>query len=79
MMDAVVTNGTAAGAGLPAGTHGKTGTAEFGTANPPQTHAWFIGYRGDVAVAVIVTGGGIGGTIAAPIAAKFLNATGSAG
>ncbi|MDQ6852445.1 MAG: penicillin-binding transpeptidase domain-containing protein [Actinomycetota bacterium] len=77
MMAAVVTNGTAAGAGLPAGTHGKTGTAEYGTANPPQTHAWFIGYRGDLAVAVIVTGGGIGGTIAAPIAAKFLNATAS--
>jgi hypothetical protein len=79
MMAAVVTNGTASGAGLPPDTHGKTGTAEFGTANPPQTHAWFIGYRGDLAVAVIVTGGGIGGTVAAPIAAKFLNATGSAG
>jgi cell division protein FtsI/penicillin-binding protein 2 len=79
MMAAVVTNGTASGAGLPQDTHGKTGTAEFGTANPPQTHAWFIGYRGDLAVAVIVTGGGIGGTVAAPIAAKFLNATGSAG
>jgi hypothetical protein len=47
--------------------------------NPPQTYAWFIGYRGDPAVAVIVTGGGIGGTIAAPIAAKFLKAAGSAG
>jgi cell division protein FtsI/penicillin-binding protein 2 len=80
MMGAVVTapDGTAAGAGLPTGTFGKTGTAEFGTATPPQTHAWFIGYRGDVAFAVLVVGGGVGGAVAAPIAARFLNALGSA-
>ena len=79
MMAAVVDSptGTAAGAGLPAGTYGKTGTAEFGTANPPQTHAWFIGYRGDIAFAVLVVGGGIGGDVAAPLAAKFLDAVGS--
>jgi hypothetical protein len=79
MTAAVVTNGTATGAGLPPDTHGKTGTAEFGTDNPPQTHAWFIGYRGDLAFAIIVTGGGVGGTVAAPIAAKFLSATGPGG
>jgi cell division protein FtsI/penicillin-binding protein 2 len=79
MMAAVVTSGTAAGAGLPPGTHGKTGTAEFGAANPPQTHAWFIGYHGDLAFAVIVVGGGVGGAVAAPIAAKFLTAAGAAG
>jgi cell division protein FtsI/penicillin-binding protein 2 len=80
MMAAVVNspNGTAAGAGLPSGTFGKTGTAEFGTATPPKTHAWFIGYRGDIAFAVLVVGGGIGGSVAAPIAAKFLDAAGSA-
>ncbi|HEX3334490.1 MAG TPA: penicillin-binding transpeptidase domain-containing protein, partial [Acidimicrobiales bacterium] len=74
MMQAVVTSpqGTAAGAGLPAGTIGKTGTAEFGSANPPQTDAWFIGYRGDLAFAVLVVGGGVGGQVAAPIATKFL-------
>jgi cell division protein FtsI/penicillin-binding protein 2 len=79
MMAAVVDSpeGTAAGAHLPPGTYGKTGTAEFGTANPPQTHAWFIGYRGDLAFAVLVVGGGIGGAVAAPIAAKFLDAVGS--
>jgi cell division protein FtsI/penicillin-binding protein 2 len=79
MMAAVVNapNGTAAGAHLPAGTYGKTGTAEFGTATPPQTDAWFIGYRGDLAFAVLVVGGGIGGSVAAPIAAKFLDAVGS--
>jgi cell division protein FtsI/penicillin-binding protein 2 len=80
MMQAVVTSsiGTAAGAGLPAGTLGKTGTAEFGNANPPQTDAWFIGYHGDLAFAVLVVGGGVGGAVAAPIATKFLNAVGSA-
>ena len=63
MMNAVVTSsvGTAASAGLPAGTFGKTGTAEFGMANPPQTDAWFIGYNGDLAFAVLVVGGGVGG------------------
>jgi cell division protein FtsI/penicillin-binding protein 2 len=73
MMAAVVANGTAAGHGLPAGTFGKTGTAEFGAAHPPATHAWFIGYRGDIAFAVLVVGGGVGGRVAAPIAATFLN------
>jgi len=78
MMAAVVDSpqGTAAGAGLPAGTFGKTGTAEFGTFVPLQTHAWFIGYRGDLAFAVLVVGGGIGGSVAAPLAAKFLAAVG---
>ena len=79
MLAAVVTKGTAAGAGLPPATHGKTGTAEFGTANPPQTHAWVIGYRGNLAFAIIVTGGGVGGTVAAPIAGTFLNAAGPTG
>jgi cell division protein FtsI/penicillin-binding protein 2 len=79
MMQAVVTTpqGTAAGAGLPPGTFGKTGTAEFGNANPPQTDAWFIGYRGDLAFAVLVVGGGVGGQVAAPIATRFLDAVGS--
>jgi cell division protein FtsI/penicillin-binding protein 2 len=74
MMAAVVADGTASGAGLPPGTLGKTGTAEFGNANPPQTHAWFIGYRGDLAFAVLVVGGGVGGAVAAPVAARFLDA-----
>jgi cell division protein FtsI/penicillin-binding protein 2 len=68
--------GTAANAGLPAGTFGKTGTAEFGNDNPPKTHAWYVGYRGDIAFAVVVEGGGIGGQVAAPLAAKFLTALG---
>jgi hypothetical protein len=73
MMSDVVTQGTAARAGLPPGTHGKTGTAEYD--DKGHTHAWFIGYRHDVAVAVFVEHGGEGGRVAAPIAAQFLSKT----
>jgi cell division protein FtsI/penicillin-binding protein 2 len=78
LMRAVVTSGTGTAANLPGvPVYGKTGTAEFGTANPPRTDAWFIGYRGDLAFAVVVQGGGVGGQVAAPIAARFLqNAAG---
>ncbi|HEU5001394.1 MAG TPA: penicillin-binding transpeptidase domain-containing protein [Actinomycetota bacterium] len=75
LMGLVVTQGTgkaAAVAGDPV--FGKTGTAEFGTANPPKTHAWFVGFRGGLAFAIIVEGGGVGGVVAAPIAARFLSA-----
>jgi cell division protein FtsI/penicillin-binding protein 2 len=75
-MRQVVTEGTAAPAGLPAGVGGKTGTAEFGSGSPLPTHAWFIGFRGDLAVSVLVEGGGVGGRVAAPIAARFLRAAG---
>ncbi|MCO5987674.1 penicillin-binding transpeptidase domain-containing protein [Actinoallomurus spadix] len=77
MMRAVVTSGTAKPAGLPSGTAGKTGTAEYGSAQhgkEPPTHAWFMGFRGDVAFAVVVEGGGFGAKAAAPIAARFLKA-----
>jgi hypothetical protein len=70
MMGDVVRYGTAAQAHLPAGTHGKTGTAEYDSAG--HTHAWFIGYRGDLAFAVFVERGGEGGRVAAPLAARFL-------
>jgi cell division protein FtsI/penicillin-binding protein 2 len=78
MMAQVVSSGTAAGQGLPAGTYAKTGTAEFGSATPPQTHAWLIGFDGDVAFAVFVNVGASGGKVAAPLAAKFLDALGAA-
>jgi cell division protein FtsI/penicillin-binding protein 2 len=74
LMRLVVTEGTARPAGLPAGTAGKTGTAEFGSGDPLPTHAWFIGYRGDLAFAVVVEDGGVGGRVAAPLAARFLRA-----
>jgi cell division protein FtsI/penicillin-binding protein 2 len=72
LMRQVVTEGTAADAGLPGKVAGKTGTAEFGTGDPLPTHAWFIGFRGDLAFAVVVEDGGVGGRVAAPAAARFL-------
>jgi hypothetical protein len=76
LMREVVSSGTAAGAGLPADVSGKTGTAEFGGGDKPATHAWFIGFQGDLAVAVVVEGGGVGGEVAAPIAARFFKTPG---
>lgn len=74
MMRGVVTSGTAKVlARAPGGAvSGKTGTAEFGTQAPPQTHAWFIGYQGDLAFAVLVEEGKSGGSVAAPVAQRFL-------
>jgi hypothetical protein len=39
--------------------------------NPPS-HGWFSGYRGDLAFAVLVEGGGLGADSAGPIANAFL-------
>ena len=73
MMRSVITSGTGGAiAGAGSDISGKTGSAEFGDDDPPQTHAWFIGYRDDLAFAVMVEGGGAGGAVAAPIAAAFL-------
>ncbi|MCB0970073.1 MAG: hypothetical protein KDA97_00950 [Acidimicrobiales bacterium] len=76
MMREVVVDGTGSAVASVAGgeVHGKTGTAEFGTEDPPQTHAWFTGYQGDIAFAVVVEDSGFGGAVAAPLAAQFLNA-----
>ena len=74
LMRQVVTSGTGTVMkDTPGGpVHGKTGTAEFGSQNPPETHAWFVGYQGDVAFAVLVEKGKSGGTVAAPVAKDFL-------
>lgn len=75
VMRLVVTQGPATGVinSVPGGpVHGKTGTAEYGTSNPPATHAWFVGWQGNVAFAVLVEDGKSGATVAAPIAATFL-------
>jgi hypothetical protein len=74
MMRAVVTSGTAAGVGFPPGVYGKTGTAQYGNGPNPPSHGWFIGYRGDLAFAVLVEGGGFGADSAGPIANAFLRA-----
>jgi Penicillin binding protein transpeptidase domain/NTF2-like N-terminal transpeptidase domain/Penicillin-binding Protein dimerisation domain len=72
MMAAVVSVGTAARVGFPPGVFGKTGTAEFGSGKNPPTHAWFAGYRGDLAFAVIVEDGGVGADESGPVANAFL-------
>ncbi|MBN9618753.1 MAG: penicillin-binding protein, partial [Actinobacteria bacterium] len=54
------------------GVVGKTGTAEYGTANPPRSHAWFAGVRGDVAFAVFVYDGATSGGTAIPTTRAFL-------
>ena len=75
LMRQVVTSGTGiALAGLPGEIAGKTGTAEFGGGNPPPTHAWFIAFRGDLAVAVLVEHGRSGAEAAAPVAQRFFAA-----
>lgn len=52
--------------------HAKTGTAEYGTEDPPRTHAWTVGFSGDVAFAVLVEDGVSGGEVAVPVAERFL-------
>jgi cell division protein FtsI/penicillin-binding protein 2 len=75
LMRGVVTHGSGTAlAATPGNVAGKTGTAEFGSGNPPATHAWFICFRGDLALAVLVEKGRSGGTAAAPIAARFFAA-----
>jgi len=71
LMRAVITEGTGRAASDVPGLAGKTGTAEFGSGPPLPTHAWFIGVRNGIGFAVLVEGGGVGGRVAVPIAAKF--------
>lgn len=78
LLRAVVTEGTARAAADVPGLLGKTGTAEYGTTQPPATHAWFIGVHGHLGFAVLVEGGGVGGRVAVPLAARFVRALGPA-
>jgi cell division protein FtsI/penicillin-binding protein 2 len=74
MMASVVARGTAAGQGLPSGTYGKTGTAEYGTSKPLKIDAWLMGFRGNIAfAALVVNAAGDGGPTCGPIVARFLN------
>ncbi|MBA8795684.1 cell division protein FtsI/penicillin-binding protein 2 [Friedmanniella endophytica] len=50
----------------------KTGTAEFGTDKPPQTHAWMVAAQGDLAVCVFVGLGDSGSGVAGPLLQDFL-------
>jgi len=83
MMGSVTTSGTAAGTGLPAGTHAKTGTAEYGVGpeSKLKIDGWLMGYYGDIAFAIVTqdTGGADGGPVDGPLIAKFLGALPSTG
>ena len=74
LMHSVVTEGT--GTNLqslqPPAVIAKTGTAEYGTDTPPRTHAWMVGARGDLAVAVFVNDGETGAGTAGPLLKQFL-------
>lgn len=70
MLTTAVTDGTARAAGLPRGTAGLAGVAETADGAP---HAWFLGYRRDVAFCVFVPHGA-DATVAAQAAARFLRA-----
>ena len=83
MMELVVSDGTGKAAQIPGvRVAGKTGTAEHAVGQAP--HAWFIGFAPaddpQVAVAVVVEGGGssgseaTGGRVAAPIARAMMRA-----
>lgn len=76
LMREVVTSGTATNLqGLPGGpVSAKTGTAEFGDANPPETHVWLVGYQDGIAFAAFVEKGDSGSGTAGPIVQRFLRA-----
>ena len=76
LMVQVVQSGTGTAAALPGvQVAGKTGTAEVAEA---ESHAWFAGFAPaeapSVVVVVIVENGGTGGSVAAPVARKVLEA-----
>jgi penicillin-binding protein A len=81
MMVAVIRGGTGTAGALPGVTvAGKTGTAELvaNSTNPKDADAWFVAFapasKPKVAVAVMLVGAGFGGTAAAPVARKVLQA-----
>ncbi|MFI7483678.1 penicillin-binding transpeptidase domain-containing protein [Kocuria sp. M1R5S2] len=81
MMRAVVTSGHLADLqGLQPDTAlGKTGTAEYGTEDPPRTHSWIVAAHEDLAVAVFVEDGDLGSVTGGPVARDFLAAASRTG
>ena len=84
MMLGVVRGGTGTAASLPGvAVAGKTGTAELratadAAADPRNTDAWFVAFAPagspSLAVAVLLVGAGHGGSSAAPVARRVLDA-----
>jgi membrane peptidoglycan carboxypeptidase len=75
LMGLVVTEGSGTRAAVPGRTvSGKSGTAEFGSGSPLPTHAWFIGFSGDLAASVFIEDGGVGGRDAGPVAGRLFAA-----
>lgn len=77
-MRQTITDGTARSLGeLPVAIAGKTGTAQFGPVvdGKPATHSWFTGFapadNPEIAIAVIVEGGGESSDAAVPAAKEF--------
>jgi len=71
MMGEVVTGGTARELAGLGGVRGKTGTAQHGDGT--RSHGWFVGYRGDLAFAVLVVDAGTS-KVAVGATAAFLGA-----
>ncbi|MEV6907673.1 penicillin-binding transpeptidase domain-containing protein [Amycolatopsis sp. NPDC051071] len=69
MMREVCTTGTAKALKSSGAVFGKTGTAQFGSG--ADANGWFVGYRGDVAFAVLLEGSN-DSKPAVQLAAKFL-------
>lgn len=67
MMRAVIVGGTAGRIADQGDVHGKTGEAEVADGS----HAWFVGYRGDVAFATLVVRGGSSDNAVAVTRAMF--------
>jgi cell division protein FtsI/penicillin-binding protein 2 len=72
MMRATVTGGTATVLAPAGAVSAKTGTAEVVSRGKVTTNGWMVGFRGDLAFAVIVEGGESGSKAAGPIAKSFL-------
>jgi cell division protein FtsI/penicillin-binding protein 2 len=80
MMRQVALTGTAKALAAVPNLYGKTGTAEFGSNNPPDAHGWFVGYQtggpqGDIAFAILVEGGH-SSSAAVAVAGQFFRALG---
>jgi cell division protein FtsI/penicillin-binding protein 2 len=75
MMRQVVTFGTASGLVVPGKPplHAKTGTAEVQEGKRTTTNAWMIGFRGDLAFAVLVENGESGAQAAGPVTQALLS------